>query len=162
MSITVGDKLPAATFLRMGPSGPEPVELAPRLAGKRVVIFALPGAYTGPCTTAHVPSFIRTKPQFDAKGIAEIICIAVNDPHVMKAFGDSTGAAKAGITMLSDAEATFTKAMGMDFTAPAAGLINRSRRYAMLVDDGVVKVLHAEESNGTCDISGGEAMLAVV
>ncbi len=162
MSITVGDKLPAATFLRMGASGPEPVELAPRLAGKRVVIFALPGAYTGPCTTAHVPSFIRTKPKFDAKGIAEIICIAVNDPHVLKAFGDSTGATKAGITMLSDAEATFTKAMGMDFTAPASGLINRSRRYAMLVEDGVVKELHAEESNGTCDISGGEAMLAVV
>ena len=144
MSITVGDKLPGATLLQLGAEGPEAVSLGDKLAGRKVVIFAVPGAYTGVCTTAHVPSFIRTKPKFDAKGVDEIICLAVNDPFVMKAWGEATGAAAAGITMLADAESAFTTAIGMDFSAPPAGLINRSARYAMLVEDGVVKVLHRE------------------
>jgi cytochrome c peroxidase len=132
------------------------------MKGRKIVIFAVPGAYTGVCTTAHVPSFMRTKDAFAAKGVDEIICIAVNDPFVMQAWGESTGATKAGLTMLSDAEGAFTQAIGMDFNAPPAGLINRSRRYAMLVDDGVVKVLHVEESPGTCEASGGESLLAVI
>lgn len=162
MSITVGDKLPGATLLQLGAEGPEAVSLGDKLAGRKVVIFAVPGAYTGVCTTAHVPSFIRTKPKFDAKGVDEIICLAVNDPFVMKAWGEATGATAAGITMLADAESAFTTAIGMDFSAPPAGLINRSTRYAMLVEDGVVKVLHREESPGTCEASGGESLLAAI
>jgi len=162
MAITVGDKLPGATFLVLGENGPEPVHLGEKLAGRKVVIFGLPGAYTGPCTTAHVPSFIRTKDKFLAKGVDEILCIAVNDPFVMKAWGEVTGATAAGITMLADAESAFTTAIGMDFTAPPAGLIKRSSRYAMLVEDGVVKVLHKEESPGTCEISAGEGLLAAI
>jgi cytochrome c peroxidase len=162
MSITVGDKLPGATLLQMGANGPEAVSLGDKMAGRKVVIFAVPGAYTGVCTTAHVPSFIRTKPQFDAKGVDEIICLSVNDPFVMKAWGEVTGAEAAGITMLADAESAFTTAIEMDFTAPPAGLIKRSARYAMLVEDGVVKVLHREESPGTCEISAGEGLLAAI
>jgi cytochrome c peroxidase len=109
-----------------------------------------------------VPSFIRTKDQFAAKGVDEIICISVNDPFVMKAWGEATGATAAGITMLSDAASEFTKAIGMNFDAPPAGLVARSKRYAMLVEDGVVTVFHPEESPGTCDISGGEALLAAI
>ena len=162
MSITVGDRLPAATLLKIGANGPEAVDLGALTKGRKVVIFAVPGAYTGVCTTAHVPSFIRTKAQFDAKGVQEIICLSVNDPFVMKAWGEATGATAAGITMLADAESALTTALGMSFTAPPAGLINRSARYAMLVEDGVVKVLHREESPGVCETSGGEAMLAAI
>lgn len=162
MTIKVGDKLPDATLLRMGADGPEGVSLASLTAGRKVAIFALPGAYTGTCTTAHVPSFMRTKPDFDAKGVDEVICISVNDPFVMGAWGESTGATAAGITMLGDSEATFTKAIGMDFTAPPAGLIDRSKRYALYAEDGIVKVLNQEESPGQCEISAGESLLAAI
>ncbi|MDJ0821951.1 MAG: peroxiredoxin [Paracoccaceae bacterium] len=162
MAISAGDKLPEATLIQMGENGPEEVVLADRLAGRKVVIFAVPGAYTPTCHSAHVPSFIRTKDDFDAKGVDEIICISVNDPFVMKSWGEATGATAAGLTMLSDAESGFTKAIGMDFSAPPAGLIARSKRYAMYVEDGTVKVLHEEESPGTCEVSGGESMLAAV
>ena len=162
MAITVGDHLPTATLLKMGENGPEGVDLGAHIKDRKVVIFGLPGAYTGVCTTAHVPSFISAKDALAAKGVDEVICISVNDPFVMKAWGESTGATAAGITMLGDAESTFTKAIGLDFTAPPAGFIARSRRYAMLVEDGVVKVLHLEESPGTCEISGGEAMVAAI
>lgn len=162
MTISEGQTLPDANLLRMGDNGPEAVSLGERLKGRKVVIFGLPGAYTGVCTTAHVPSFIRTKDKLAAKGVDEIICVSVNDPFVMKAWGESTGATEAGITMLGDAEATFTKAIGLDFTAPPAGLINRSKRYALLAEDGVVKVLQVEDRPGQCTISGGEALLDAI
>jgi cytochrome c peroxidase len=162
MAITVGDTLPEATVLQLGDSGPQAINLGDKLKGRKVVIFAVPGAYTGVCTTAHVPSFIRSMDGLKAKGVDEVICISVNDPFVMAAWGESTGAAAAGITMLGDAESAFTTAIGMDFTAPPAGLIKRSARYAMLVDNGVVRVLHAEESPGACEISAGESLLAAI
>ncbi|MBK5946323.1 peroxiredoxin [Rhodobacter veldkampii DSM 11550] len=162
MTISTGDRLPGASLLRMGANGPEAVDLATLTTGRKVVIFGLPGAYTGTCTTAHVPSFIRTRDQLAAKGVNEVICIAVNDPFVMGAWDASTGAGKAGIAMLADADAAFTKAIGMAFTAPPVGLFDRSLRYAMLVEDGVVRVLHREENPGICEVSGGEAMLAAI
>lgn len=162
MSISVGDKLPEATLVKLGDNGPEGVSLTSLTAGRKVAIFAVPGAFTPTCHSAHVPSFIRTKDQFAAKGVDDIICVSVNDPFVMKAWGEATGADKAGILMLSDADSAMTKAIGMAFDAPPAGLIARSKRYAMLVEDGVVRVFHPEESPGTCEISGGEALLAEV
>ena len=159
MTISVGDTLPDATLSQMGADGPEQVQMSDKLAGRKVVIFAVPGAYTPTCHSAHVPSFVRTKADFDAKGVDEIICVSVNDPFVMKSWGEATGANAAGITMLGDASAEFTKAIGMDFTAPPAGLIDRSLRYAMVVEDGKVSVLQAEENPGVCDVSGGEALL---
>jgi glutaredoxin/glutathione-dependent peroxiredoxin len=162
MTISVGQTLPAATLLQMGASGPESVDLSAKLSGRKVVIFGLPGAYTGTCTTAHVPSFIRTREKLAAKGVDEVICIAVNDPFVMKAWGESTGAAAAGILMLGDGDSSFTKAIGMEFTVPAIGFHDRSKRFALYAVDGVVKVLHLEENAGQCEISGGEAMLAAI
>jgi len=162
MTISEGANLPEATLLHIGDAGPESVTLSEKLAGRKVVIFGLPGAYTGTCTTAHVPSFIRTAEEFAAKGVDEIICVSVNDPFVMKAWGESTGAEAAGITMLGDADAAFTLALGMEFNAPPVGLINRSKRYALYAHDGVVKVLHVEQSPGVCEVSGGEAMLAAI
>ncbi len=162
MTISKGATLPDATMLYLGADGPAAVQLSEKLKGRKVVVFGLPGAYTGVCTTSHVPSFIRTKDAFAAKGVDEIICVSVNDPFVMDAWGKSTGAAEAGITMLGDAEGTFTKAIGMDFTAPPAGLIGRSKRYAMVVEDGVVTSIGEEASPGECDISGGEALLDTI
>ncbi|MBO6883626.1 MAG: peroxiredoxin [Marivita sp.] len=162
MTIAPGDTLPEATLVKMGAEGPEAVSLADHAKGKKVVIFAVPGAFTPTCHSAHVPSFIRTKDQFAAKGVDDIICVSVNDPFVMKAWGEATGATEAGITMLGDAQSAFTKAIGMDFDAPPAGLIARSKRYAMVVEDGKVTKLQVEESPGVCEVSGGEALLAAL
>lgn len=162
MPISTGEKLPEVTLTKMGAEGPEPVSLASLTKGRKVVIFAVPGAYTPTCHSAHVPSFIRVKDDLAAKGVDEVICVSVNDPFVMGAWGEATGADKAGITMLSDAESALTEALGMRFDAPPAGLIARSKRYALAAEDGVVTVLHAEENPGVCDVSGGEAMLAVL
>ncbi len=159
MTISVGAKLPGATLLTLGANGPEGAALQDRLAGRNIVLFGLPGAYTGVCTTAHLPSFMRTKDGFMAKGVDEIICVAVNDPFVLKAWGDATGATAAGISILGDADGAFTKAIGMDFTAPPAGLIGRSKRYSLHAVDGVVKVLNLEESPGQCEVSAGETLL---
>lgn len=159
MTIQTGDTLPNATLLKMGEEGPEQIVLADKLEGRKVVIFGLPGAFTGTCSTAHVPSFMVTYDDFKAKGVEEIICVAVNDPFVMKAWGESTQAVDAGITMLADAESEFTTAIGMNFSAAPVGFVNRSKRYSMLVENGVVKILNAEASPGECEISAGETLL---
>ena len=159
MTISKGDELPAAKLMQMGDDGPQEVDLAQRLKGRKVVIFAVPGAFTPTCHSSHVPSFIRTRRDLEAKGVDEIICISVNDPFVMKSWGEATGATDAGITMLADPEGKFTRALGMDFDAPPAGLMGRSKRYAMLVEDGTVSLLQVEENPGACDVSGGEALL---
>lgn len=160
--ISTGDTLPDATLIQMGPDGPEEVRISDKTQGRNVVIFAVPGAFTGTCTTAHVPSFIRTRDQFAAKGVDEVICVAVNDPFVMGAWGESTGATAAGLTMLSDAASEFTKAIGMEFDAPPAGLYARSKRYAMLVKDGKVTTLNLEDNPGACGISAGEGLLEAI
>ncbi|MEM6307139.1 MAG: peroxiredoxin [Pseudomonadota bacterium] len=159
MAISKGDRLPDATLLRMGADGPEQVTIADLSAGRKLAIFAVPGAFTPTCSSAHVPSFIRTKDDFMAKGVDEIICISVNDVFVMQEWGKSTGASDVGITMLADPESAFTKAMGMDFTAPPVGLMDRSKRYALLADNGVITALNAESNPGECDISAGETLL---
>ncbi len=160
MTLTAGDTLPEARFIELGESGPAPVESGALFGGRKVVLFAVPGAYTGTCTTKHVPSFIRAADGLREKGVDEIVCVSVNDPFVMAAWGKDTGADAAGIRMLGDADGAFTKAIGMEFSRVESGLIGRSKRYAMLVEDGAVRVLNVEESTGQCDISSGEAMLA--
>ncbi len=158
-ALHLGTRLPEATFPVIRDTGPDVVHLSEKLKGRRVVIFAVPGAFTPTCDSAHVPSFIRTATALREKGVDEIICLSVNDAHVMRYWGRTTGASEAGITMLADPDAAFTRAVGMAFSAPATGLLNRSRRYAILVEDGVVTRLHVEVKAGTCELSGGEAML---
>jgi peroxiredoxin len=159
MTIAVGDTLPQATLLQLGANGPESVELSSKLKDRKVVIFGLPGAYTGTCSTAHVPSFIRTKDQFAAKGVDDVICVSVNDPFVMDAWSKTTGAGDAGIAMLADADASFTKEIGLDFSVPPAGLLDRSKRYALLAENGIVTVLQVEDNAGECSVSAGEGLL---
>jgi cytochrome c peroxidase len=122
------------------------------------VLFAVPGAFTPTCDSAHLPSFVRTRQAFAAKGIDEILCISVNDAHVMKLWGETSGATAAGITLLADADAAFTRSIGMNFSNPAVGFHDRSRRYAMFVEDGVVTILHLDRP-GVCEVSTGEALL---
>ncbi len=159
MTIDVGTKLPGATLLQTGENGVEGVALSDKLKGRKVVIFGLPGAYTGTCSTAHVPSFIRTAKAFADKGVDEIICVSVNDPFVMKAWGEATGATAAGITMLGDADGSFTKALGLAFDVPQSGFFGRSKRYSLLAEDGVVTRYNPETGRG-CEISAGEHLLA--
>lgn len=162
MTISTGEKLPEANLVQMGEDGPAPVSLADKTKGRKVVLFAVPGAFTPTCHSAHMPSFIRTKEEFAGKGVDEIICVAVNDPFVMQAWGEATGADKAGITLLADADSSFTTAIGMNFDAPPAGLLARSKRYAMLVEDGTVTVLNQEDSPGVCEVSAGESLLSAM
>lgn len=162
MTLAVGDRLPDATLIKMGAEGPEQVQMADLTKGRKVVIFAVPGAYTPTCHSAHMPSFVRTRDQFADKGVDAVICVSVNDPFVMDAWAKDTGADTAGILALADAESAFTTAIGMDFTAPPVGLMSRSKRYALMAEDGVVKVLQAEENPGVCEVSGGEAMLDAI
>ena len=162
MPITQGAALPEATLMTIGAGGPEPVSIADKAKDRKVVIFGLPGAYTGTCSTAHLPSFIRTKEEFAAKGVDEIICVSVNDPFVMQAWGDATGAAEAGITMLADTQSQLTKGLGVEFSAPPIGFFDRSQRYAMLVENGTVSLFHLEENPGICEVSAGESLLAAM
>ena len=159
MTISVGDTLPDATFVHMGADGPEEVSVESLTKGRKIALFAVPGAFTPTCSSAHVPSFMRTRDDLMAKGVEEVVCVSVNDVFVMKEWGEATGATAAGITMLADADSSFTQALGMDFTAPPVGFMARSKRYAMLVDDGVVSILNAESSTGECEISTGETLL---
>lgn len=158
MSINTGDKFPEGNLLRVGKEGPESVSTN-ELAQGRVAIFGLPGAYTGTCTNAHMPSFIRTADKFREKGIDRIICLTVNDPFVTEAWAASTGAADAGIEVLADSDGSVTKALGLSFDAPPAGLFGRCKRFAALLKDGVVETIDVEDSPGMCSVSAGEALL---
>ena len=162
MALKVGDRIPEVGLLRKQGDGFETVELPDRLAGRKVVLFAVPGAFTGTCTSAHVPSFVRTRGQLADAGVDEIICVSVNDPFVMDAWGETTGAAAAGITMLADASAKYPKAAGLTLSIPAAGLHDRAVRHALFADDGVVKVLHVEKDSGVCETTAGEVMLEAI
>lgn len=159
MTIAVGDRLPEATFIVEGADGPEPADTGALFDSRKVVLFGLPGAFTGTCSTRHVPSFIAVADDLRAKGVEAIYCVAVNDPFVLKAWDESTGASRAGIRFLSDAGSAFTEALGLAFSLPERGLIGRTKRFSMLVEDGVVRVFNIETSPGECDLSAGQAML---
>ena len=121
MTISIGDRIPEAHPLLKDENGIEPIDLTARIAGKRVVLVGMPGAYTGTCTEAHIPSLIRNAEALRAKGNDEIIVFVVNDAHIAAHWGSTTGATDAGITMLADWDATLTKGLGLAFNAPPAG-----------------------------------------
>jgi len=160
MTIKTGDRLPEVTLLRMGDGKVDQVALTNLLAGRKVVLFGLPGAYTGTCSTLHVPSFMRTAAAFRAKGVDEIICIATDTPHVMQAWGQATGGTDAGISFMSDGASALTLATGMEFSVPAIGFFNRTKRFSALVEDGIVTLFNPEPPGSQCEFSAGEALLA--
>src|SRR3984957_17529508 len=158
MTIKVGDRLPNVTVRLVTPDGPKPVETNDYFAGKKVVLFGLPGAFTPPCHKNHLPGFIVSEAAFKAKGVDAIAMTAVNDHFVLQAWSDATGS-KGHIDFLADGGGDFAKALGLDFDASAGGLGVRSKRYAMLVEDGVVKELNIEPSPGQADVSSAAHLL---
>jgi peroxiredoxin len=161
MSIKVGDRLPEATFVTMSENGPQRRSIAEIFQGKRVVLFAVPGAFTPTCHLKHMPGFIQLAEAFRARGIDTIACVAVNDIHVLTAWGKASGADGA-ILLLADGNGDFTRAIGMELDGTAAGMGQRSRRYAMLVEDRLVNAIHLESQPGMADESSAEKLLAVV
>ena len=159
MTIQVGDRIPSATLIQQTGDEVQNVEISERIAGKSVVLFGLPGAYTSICSAAHLPSFIRSAEAFRAKGVDEIICVSVNDARVMNKWGKDTGAEDAGIVMLADWDSELTKKLGLEFSVPAIGFKDRMTRVAMFVEDGEVKVLNFEEDHGVCNMTAGETLL---
>mgnify|MGYP001825657538 CR=1 FL=1 len=159
--IEENERLPEATLLRAGPDGTEEVHLSGLTSGRRVVLFGVPGAFTPTCDSAHMPGFIQLAETMRQRGIDSIGCVSVNDAHVMRRWGEATGAHEAGIIMLADPLAAYTKALGLSYSNPAAGMYDRSRRYAMIVEDGVIEKLRLEEK-GQCTISKGEDILDLI
>jgi glutaredoxin/glutathione-dependent peroxiredoxin len=161
MTIKVGDKLPEATFTVMTAEGPAPKTTAQVFSGKKVALFAIPGAYTPTCQQQHVPGFVDRVDELKAKGIDTIACTAVNDVFVLTQFAKDTGA-DGKIEMLADGNAEFVKKIGLDFDGSGFGLGTRSRRYAMLVEDGVVKVLNVEDAPPDHDKSSAATLCSMV
>ena len=161
MSISVGDKLPEATFLTMTAEGPTKMSTADVFDGRKVVLFAVPGAFTPTCHMKHLPGFVTHAADLKAKGVDTIACVSVNDVFVLNAWADQSGA-KDAVTFLADGTAAFTKSIGMELDATGVGLGIRSQRYAMLVDDGVVKVLNVEEAASSAEASSAEKILAAL
>ncbi|SHI50629.1 thiol peroxidase (atypical 2-Cys peroxiredoxin) [Shimia gijangensis] len=159
MTIKVGEKLPGGVFMRLREEVPEPVQVSALTEGRKIALFGLPGAFTATCSSAHLPSFIRSAKAIMENGVDEVVCMSVNDPWVMQAWDKDTGASQAGITMLTDPDGTLTKAMGLAFSAPPVGFIDRTRRFAAIVEDGVVTWIQEEEERGVCNFTAGETLL---
>jgi peroxiredoxin len=161
MPIKVGDRLPEAKFRVMTAEGPAWKTTDDIFKGKKVALFAVPGAFTPTCNNLHMPSFLNNADAFKAKGVQTIAVTGVNDVFVMEAWKK---AANAGgkIDFLADGNGEFAKAIDMAFDGSGNGLGTRSKRYSMLVEDGVVKKLNIEDAPGKCDISGGQALLGQI
>ncbi|MBB4002991.1 MAG: peroxiredoxin [Aurantimonas endophytica] len=158
MAIGIGDKIPNATLKTRTSDGPVDLSTAEIFGGKKVVLFGVPGAFTPTCTMNHLPGFLTYNEEIRAKGVDTIAVVAINDIHVMSAWEKSTEAA-GKITFLSDGNGEFTKALGLDIDLSVAGLGTRSKRYSMIVEDGVVTALNVEDSPGRADTSSAEALL---
>lgn len=156
--IKVGDSLPDVTLKTPTAGDPEEVSVKSLFAGKKAVLFAVPGAYTPTCHLNHLPGFLKNLDRLKAKGVDLVACVSVNDIFVMKKWGEDTGAL-GKITLLADGSAEFTKAMGQVLDATARGLGIRSHRYAAIIEDGVVKALVVEDAPGKADASSAESIL---
>jgi peroxiredoxin len=161
MTIKIGDKLPETSFLVMTAEGPAPRTTAEVFAGKKVALFAIPGAYTPTCQKQHVPGFVQRVDELKGKGIDAIACTAVNDVFVLSQFAKDTGAA-GKIVMLADGNAEFAKKLGLDFDGSGFGLGVRSKRYAMLVEDGVVMELNVEDATSNHDKSSAATLCSMI
>ena len=158
MPIKVGDRLPNATFTVMTADGPADKTTDDIFKGKKVVLFAVPGAFTPTCHKNHLPGFLKNADAIKAKGVDTIAVTGVNDVFVMNAWKKDTGA-EGKIEFLADGSADFAKAIGLSLDATAGGLGIRSKRYSMVVDDGTVKSLNIEEAPGKAELSGADALI---
>jgi glutaredoxin/glutathione-dependent peroxiredoxin len=161
MTITVGDRLPEVKLRIMTAEGPAAKSTSELFGGKKVALFGVPGAFTGTCSNAHLPGFLKQADALKAKGIDQIVVTAVNDVFVMEAWKRASGA-EGKIEFVADGNGEFATALGLTFDASGFGLGTRSKRYSMLIEDGVVKRLNVEESPGKVDVSSAEALLAQI
>ena len=160
MTISVGDRLPEATFMTMTDDGPKKITTSEVFGGQKVVLFAVPGAFTPTCHTRHLPGFIQQADAIRARGVDRIACLAVNDVFVLGAWARQLGADS--IQFLSDGRGIFTRAIGMETDPPERPYGPRSERYAMIVDDGIVKALFVEPKPGQAIESSAENVLAAL
>lgn len=160
MPIKVGEKLPDATFNTMTAEGPKPMTTAEVFGGKKVALFAVPGAYTPTCHKNHLPGFMAKLGEIKSKGVDTVACTAVNDIFVLSAWAKDTGA-DGKILMLADGSADFAKKVGLDFDLTARGMGVRSRRYSMIVDNGVVTSVNVEEQP-VVDKSSAETLCSLL
>ena len=156
MSIQEGDNLPACSFMTMGEEGPQPQSMSDVFKGKRVALFAVPGAFTPTCSAKHLPGFVEKAALLKARGIDQVACVSVNDVFVMDAWGKQAGSDD--IAMLADGNGEFSKALGLELDASGFGMGHRSQRYSMVVDDGKVERLFVE-GPGEFKVSSAEHML---
>ena len=159
MKISVGQKMPNSTLSYFGADGVSQIELIDLLKGKKVVIFALPGAFTNTCSSKQLPGFIEIRARIKKEGVDEIICISVNDPFVMSKWGETTGAIDVGIKMLADPASDFTKSIGTEFTVPPIGFFNRSKRCAFIVENQKIVYAYLDDASGVVTGSSAEAIL---
>jgi len=157
MSLTVGDRVPETEFFIITPEGRKKLSAAEVFKGKKVVLFGLPGAFTGTCHKLHVPSYLLNLDQIKAKNVDTVACLAVNDADVMHAWSKQTGA-EGKILFLADGNGEFTRAMGLERDFSASGMGKRSARYSMIVEDGVIKRMNVEDKPGV-NVSGGDTIL---
>lgn len=158
MTIKVGDKLPAVTLHRMGDAGPQTVSVEELCKGKKVVLFALPGAFTPTCSARHLPGFVEHADAIKAKGVDSIVCLSVNDAFVMDAWGKQQ-AVDDKVIMLADGNGDFTRAVGLEMDGSGFGMGQRSQRYAMVIDDGIVTHLAVEQPR-EFSVSSADSILA--
>ncbi|HLI12979.1 MAG TPA: peroxiredoxin [Alphaproteobacteria bacterium] len=158
MTIKAGDKVPSVKLKYMGANGPAEITTDELTKGKKVVVFGLPGAFTPTCSAKHVPGFVQHADELKKKGVGAIACISVNDAFVMGAWAKDQGSGDK-VMMLADGSADFTKAVGLEQDLSAAGLGIRSKRYAMVIDNGTVKWLGVEEAPGKLEVSSAENVL---
>jgi glutaredoxin/glutathione-dependent peroxiredoxin len=157
MTIKVGDKLPQSEFLMMTGDGTQKVSTDTIFAGRKVVLFAVPGAFTPTCSMNHLPGFVQKADDIKAKGVDAIACVSVNDVHVMNAWGKHAGA-DGKVMMLADGNGDFARKLDLEFDLTQAGMGKRSRRYSMIVDNGVVKALNVEDKPGV-NVSGADTVI---
>ena len=158
MAIKVGDSIPSVKLKRLGANGMEEFDTADALKGKKVVLFGVPGAFTPTCAQKHLPGYVSQADSIKAKGIDEIICLSANDPFVMKHWGE-TAQVEGKVTMWPDGNAAFVEALGLTMDGSAFGLGKRAQRFAMVIDNGVVKDLEVEPVAGQVELSGAQACL---
>ena len=161
MTIAVGDKMPESKFWTMTAEGVTEMTTDQIFAGRKVVLFAVPGAFTSTCSRTHLPGFLEHAEAIKARGVDTVACVSVNDVHVMEAWASSAGAS-GRIMFLADGNGDFAKAIGLDTDLSHVGLGLRSRRYAMIVDDGTVSWMHVEEPGAQPVESGGEHVLSLL
>ena len=159
MTIKAGDKIPGCTLKTMGEKGPVDISTDAIFAGKKVLLFAVPGAFTPGCSVTHLPGYVVNADKIKAKGVDTIVCMSVNDAFVMDAWGKAQNAEE--LLMLADGNAEFTKALGLVLDGSGFGLGTRSQRFAMIVEDGTVTHLNVEAGPGV-DVSSAETMIALL